>query len=131
MGGVNYLVRPAKIIVADHGRGHSTEQADRRTFWKREDRNLRREAVRRDVAREVQRETISEHGQLTPESSTIPSVKAVALEQWRWRWALRTGHEDSSGNNIKVNLNKDKDPRLKTGKVSVSEPYVWLMDDRS
>jgi hypothetical protein len=84
-------------------------------------------AVRRDVALDALREAISERGQLMPETSTISKgVKAVTLEQWKARWALRTGYEDSTGNSIAVNFHKDKDALLKAGRVEISKPYAWI-----
>jgi hypothetical protein len=62
-----------------------------------------------------------------PETSTISKgVKAVTLEQWKARWALRTGYEGSTGNSIAVNFHKDKDALLKAGKVEISKPYAWI-----
>jgi hypothetical protein len=62
-----------------------------------------------------------------PETSTIPKgVKAVTLDQWKSRWALRTGYEDSTGNSIAVNFHKDKDALLKAGNVAISKPYAWV-----
>ena len=85
--------------------------------------------VRRDVALEALREVIIEYGEIMPDTSTIPKgVKAVTLDQWRSRSALRTGYEDSSGNSIPVNFHKDKDALLKAGKVSISKPYAWTSE---
>ena len=86
-------------------------------------------AVRRDVALDALREAISEHGETMPETSTIPKgVKAVTIERWKARWALRTGYEDSSGNSINVNFHKDKGDLLKAGKVAISKPYAWISE---
>ena len=61
------------------------------------------------------------------ETSAIPKgVKAVTLEQWKSRWALRTGYEDSGGNSINVNFHKDKDALLKAGKVAICKPYACV-----
>jgi KaiC/GvpD/RAD55 family RecA-like ATPase len=85
--------------------------------------------VRRDVALDALREAIGEHGQVMPDTSTIPKgVRAVTLDQWKARWMLRTGYEDSSGNSIAVNFHKDKDALLKAGKVSISKPYAWTSE---
>ncbi|HEV2042108.1 MAG TPA: AAA family ATPase [Casimicrobiaceae bacterium] len=85
--------------------------------------------VRRDVALEALREAIGEYGQVMPDTSTIPKgVRAVTLDQWKARWMLRTGYEDSSGNSIAVNFHKDKDALLKAGKVSISKPYAWTSE---
>jgi len=83
--------------------------------------------IRRDVALDALREAISEFGQKLPATSTIPGgVKAVTLDQWRNRWALRTGYETSTGNSVAVNFHKDKDALLKTSTIVISKPYVWL-----
>ena len=83
----------------------------------------------RDVALDALREAIGEYGQVMPDTSTIPKgVKAVTLDQWKARWMLRTGYEDSSGNSIAVNFHKDKDALLKAGKVSISKPYAWTSE---
>lgn len=85
--------------------------------------------VRRDVALDALHEAISEHGERIPESSTIPKgIKAVRLDTWKARWALRTGYDESTGNSVNVNFYKDKDGLLKAGKVAISKPYVWLTE---
>ncbi|MDQ2963220.1 MAG: AAA family ATPase [Pseudomonadota bacterium] len=81
--------------------------------------------VRRDVALDALREAISEHGEPMPGTSTIPKgVKAVRLEVWKARWALRTGYEESRS--ADANFAKDKRALLESGKVAISKPFVWL-----
>jgi KaiC/GvpD/RAD55 family RecA-like ATPase len=83
--------------------------------------------VRRDVALDALREAISEYGDVMPESSTIPrGVRAVSLDRWKARWALRNGYEGSSGNSINVNFWKDKTALLKADKITISAPFVWI-----
>ncbi len=83
--------------------------------------------ARRDVALDALREAISEHGETMAGTSTIPrGVRAVTLDQWRARWLLRTGYEDSSADSIKVNFGKDRGELLKGGKITISRPYVWI-----
>lgn len=82
---------------------------------------------RRDVAFDALRESISNFGVLLPETSTIPhGVRTVTLDQWRARWVLRTGYEDSTANSAKVNFHKDKDALLKAGRIGISKPHVWI-----
>ena len=82
--------------------------------------------VRREVGLDALREIVSECGQRMAGTSTIPpGVKAVTLEQWRTRWALRTGYADSGADSIRSNFNKDKDALLKAGEIAISAPYVW------
>jgi hypothetical protein len=86
-----------------------------------------RKPVRRDVALDALRETVAEFGERTPGTSTIPpGVRAVTLDQWKARWALRTGYDDASGLSVRVNFHKDKDALLKAGAIAISKPYVWL-----
>jgi len=83
--------------------------------------------TRREVALDALREAISEYGKKMPGTSTIPAgVNAVTLDQWKSRWALRTGYDDSTGNSIAVNFHKDKDVLLKSGAIVISKPYVWV-----
>ena len=83
--------------------------------------------VRREIALDALRETISEYGKRMPGTSTIPAgINAVTLDQWKSRWALRTGYDDSTGNAIAVNFHKDKDALLKSGAIVISKPYVWV-----
>jgi len=84
-------------------------------------------AMRRDVALDALREAIGECGEKMAGTSTVPAgVRVVKLDQWRARWALRTGYEDSTGNSIAVNFHKDKDALLKANRIAISKPYVWL-----
>ncbi|MCC7326369.1 MAG: AAA family ATPase [Burkholderiales bacterium] len=83
--------------------------------------------IRRVVALDALREAISEFGQKMPATSTIPAgVKAVTLDQWKARWVLRTGYDDSTGNSISVNFHKDRKELLDTGSIVISKPYVWV-----
>ncbi len=83
--------------------------------------------ARRDVALDALREAISEYGEAMAGTSTIPrGVKAVTLDQWRARWLLRTGYEDSSADSIKVNFGKDRAELLKADKITISRPFVWI-----
>ena len=87
-----------------------------------------RKPVRRDVALDALRETIGEFGEKLPGTSTIPpGVKIVTLEQWRSRWALRTGYDDASDRSVASNFHKDKDALLKAGAIQISKPYVWIV----
>jgi hypothetical protein len=82
--------------------------------------------IRRDTALDALREAIGELGQRMPGTSTIPGgVRVITLEQWRARWALRTGYAESGPDSIRTNFNKDKDALLKGGKIRISSPYVW------
>ena len=82
--------------------------------------------IRRNVALDALREVVREIGQRMPGTSTIPpGMRAVRLEQWRTRWALRTGYAESGPDSIRNNFNKDKDALLKAGKIAISAPYVW------
>lgn len=86
-----------------------------------------RKPARRDVALDALREAISEHGEKMPGTSTIPpGVKAVTLDQWRARWTLRTGYDESGDRSIRTNFDKDRRDLLNAGKVVVSKPYVWI-----
>jgi hypothetical protein len=87
----------------------------------------KRKGTRRDVALDALREIIGELGERLPGTSTIPpGVKAVTLDQWRDRWTLRTGYDDSTGNSIAVNFHKDKNALLAADAIAISKPYVWL-----
>ena len=83
--------------------------------------------IRREVALDALHETVSELGRRMPGTSTIPpGAKVITLEQWRTRWALRTGYADSGADSVRVNFNKDKDALLKAGRIVISSPYVWV-----
>lgn len=83
--------------------------------------------TRVDVALDSLRETVSECAtKLNGSSSIPPGVKAVLLEQWRTRWCLRTGYDESDERSIAANFSKDKTKLLSTGKISISRPYVWI-----
>ena len=82
---------------------------------------------RRDVALDALRETIFEFGKTLPETSTIPhGVKGVKLEQWRERWTLRTGYDDSKSESVRVNFTKDVRTLANAGTIGVSTPFCWI-----
>lgn len=84
-------------------------------------------ATRRDVALDALREIIGDLGERVPETSTIPpGVRAVTLDQWRARWTLRTGYDESTGNSVAVNFHKDKAALLAADRIAISKPYVWI-----
>jgi KaiC/GvpD/RAD55 family RecA-like ATPase len=81
--------------------------------------------MRRDVALDALRETLSEHGSTTQGSSTIPTgIKVVRLDQWKARWLLRTGYDD--GRTADSNYCHDKRVLLKAGAIGISKPFVWI-----
>lgn len=81
--------------------------------------------VRCDVAADAMRETIGEHGEVMPGTSTIPpGVKAVTLDQWKARWLLRTGYRE--GRSADAAFCRDKAALLKSGVISISNPFVWI-----
>jgi hypothetical protein len=86
---------------------------------------LKPKSIRRDVALDALKEAISEHGQRLPETSTIPKgVTRVRLEQWKARWMLRTGYDESRS--ADTNFAKDKAALLKDSEIAISNPFVWI-----
>lgn len=78
------------------------------------------------VALQALREVITEHGESMPETSTIPrGVRAVHLEIWRDRFALRYGEDHKKDETVRKAFHRGKESLLKTGCVAISAPYCW------
>ena len=84
------------------------------------------------VALQSLQETITDHGEAMAESSTIPrGVKAVMLEQWRARFAIRYGSEGDGGKRdgdaVRKAFQRGREALLKTSAICIIDPYCWLV----
>ncbi len=81
------------------------------------------------VALQALQEAISEQGEPLPGTSTIPpGVRAVTMEAWRSRFAIRYGSDgddrrDASA--IRKAFQRGREGLLKACCITISNPYVW------
>lgn len=97
------------------------------TNTERKKRNVRSLPGAARVANTALREVITEHGQLMPETSTIPGgVKAVEIAQWRERFRVRYGSDERGGRALRQAFQRGREHLLKERLIAVSDPYVWM-----
>lgn len=91
-------------------------------------KNARPLSATGQIALQALRESIGEHGETTPETSSMPrGVRAVRIERWRTRFALRYGTDgDIKGSAIRMAFSRGKDALIKSGYIAISDPFVWL-----
>lgn len=83
------------------------------------------------VALQALTEAISTNGETLPGTSTIPAgVRAVTLDQWRDRFALRYGSDDEGGKRdgsaVRKAFQRAREALLGSEVVGISSPYAWL-----
>jgi KaiC/GvpD/RAD55 family RecA-like ATPase len=84
------------------------------------------------VALSALEETIADHGEFMPATSTIPKgVRAVKLEDWRRQFALRYGGDDRDKSSVDRAFRRAKEVLLAEGAVTISNPYIWLRTKRT
>lgn len=80
------------------------------------------------VALTALKETLLQHGETMPETSSIPpGVRAVRIDQWRERFALRYGEEKSnSAEAVSRAFRRGKEDLHRRDAICLSQPFVWL-----
>jgi KaiC/GvpD/RAD55 family RecA-like ATPase len=75
-------------------------------------------------------ETIAEHGERMPETSTIPrGVQAVTINRWRSRFVVRYGSDgERKADAVGKAFRRAKDQLLAREKIVISDPYVWVIE---
>ncbi len=74
-------------------------------------------------------EAIAEYGETMAETSSVPrGVRAVRIEKWRSRFAIRYGTDgDPKGSAVRMAFLRGKDSLLKAGIIAISDPLVWII----
>jgi hypothetical protein len=81
------------------------------------------------VGLQALQEAITDHGQVMPGTSTIPSgVRAVTLDQWRIQFRLRYGTDGEvrGGSAVRTAFHRAREQLAKFDEIGVSDPYVWI-----
>jgi hypothetical protein len=83
------------------------------------------------VALQALGEVLEQQGETLAGTSTIPkNTRAVKLEQWRARFALRYGSDEGGqkrdGPAVRQAFKRGREALLKAGLVGISDPWCWL-----
>lgn len=84
------------------------------------------------VALRALEETIGDHGEYMPGTSTIPKgVRTCRLEDWRRQFALRYGGDDRDKSSVDRAFRRAKEVLLAEEVITISSPYTWLRTKRT
>ena len=80
------------------------------------------------VALQALTEAVGEIGQVLPQTSAVPAgAKAVTLEQWRARFAVRYGTDGEKGPEaIRKAFTRGREALLKVSAIGICDPYCWV-----
>ncbi|OFZ85784.1 MAG: hypothetical protein A2V78_02465 [Betaproteobacteria bacterium RBG_16_64_18] len=83
------------------------------------------------VALQALGEAVTDHGEIMPETSTIPrGVRAVTMDEWRAQFRIRYGTDKAGGERdreaVKRAFTRAREHLAKAEAVGVSDPYAWV-----
>lgn len=91
---------------------------------------LRQSSAVGRIALQSLQEAISDHGELMPETSSIPKgVRAAEIDHWRNQFYLRygtDGDDKPARTAMRQAFKRGREALMKSGDVGISDPYCWL-----